>query len=464
MQPTKKDWNNLDQYLDIFNSITEKFITDLDSEKAGKLETHLEQRPLSENGIELEQCVDELKDNIIPQLSAARGSRFWAFVTGGATPIATLADWLVTTFDQNVHKDGDSVATKVERQAIRWMCELFDLPNSFDGIMTTGGTGCNFLGATCARQFAGNKQGIDVAKEGVYNLDIEIFSTSPHSSMIKSLGMSGLGQKQFTLVNAIKGTEMMDVAHLELLMGESDAKAKVVIASAGTVTATDFDDLSAITTICKTEGAWLHVDGAFGLFERLVNGTEGYTKDIELADSITVDCHKWLNVPYDCGVFLTRHSYLLEESFDVPARYLANETGIADFMSLGVENSRRFRALPVWLTLLAYGKSGVRQWVENDINITKLLADWIDKSNDFELLYPCKLNVILFRPNCNELSDEEADAKTIRLMNNINQDGRLFISPGHWQGQEVIRVALSNWQTDESDIQVAIDVLSSLKE
>ena len=462
MKRNKKEWDEFQTYLKEFSRLSEQFIARLDEQNVAKLDVQLPQLSLPEEGNDFSECVELLEKQIIPQPSAARGSRYWAFVTGGATPIATMADWLVSIFDQNVHKAGDSVATLVERQAVDWLLELFDLPKTFSGLMTSGGTACNFLGMCVARQYAGKLQGIDVAKEGVFNLDVEIFSTTPHASTIKALGMSGIGQKSITRIASINNTEKMDVDDLKAKISASHAKAKIVIASAGTVTATDFDDLDKVSDVCELHKAWLHVDGAFGLFERVANGANGKTKGIDRADSITVDCHKWLNVPYDCGTFLTRHLDLLEESFDVPARYLANDSGTADFMSLGVENSRRFRALPVWMNLLAYGKQGIKSWVNNNIQLSKTLADWIEQSEHYELSYPCQMNVILFRINASGLTDEEADIKTIELMNKINTDGRIFISPGQWQGREVIRLCISNWQTDSSDIEIAKKLLTEL--
>lgn len=464
MTPHKKDWQSIDIYFDAFTQLSRNFFDGLDSESAAKLDVKLEQQALSEKGIDFSQCVEKLEQKIIPQLSASRGSRYWGFVTGGATPIATMADWLVATFDQNVSKAGDSIASLIEEQALQWLCELFELPTTFKGVMPTGATGCNFLAACLARQFAGEQQGIDVAKEGMYRLDIEVFSTTPHASMIKSLGMSGLGQKHLTQVNAIPKSEAMDTNHLAALLTNSSAKSKIVIASAGTVTTTDFDDLATIAALCGNNNAWLHVDAAFGLFERVVNGMHGKTNGIDMADSITVDCHKWLNIPYDCGVFLTRHLDLLEKSFDVPAPYLANLSNRPDFMSLGIENSRRFRAFPVWLSLLAYGKQGIKSWIESNIRLAQSLANWIEQSPKYELVYPCHMNVVLFRPNSNNLFQKQIDKRTQQLLLNINRDGRIFLSPGQWQGNQIIRAAISNWQTDERDIEIAIQVLNEFVE
>jgi len=461
MHPKNSDWQNMQPYFDAFSDISQQFFDRLEDESVAKLNVHLAPQSLSDQGHDFAEVIEQLKSQVVPQLSAARGPRYWAFVTGGATPIATFADWLVATFDQNVHKAGDSVASKIELQAIDWLCELFSLPKSFQGLMTTGATASNFLAACCARQFAGLKQAIDVAKQGVYNLDVEIFSTTPHASMCKSLGMSGLGQQHYRKIKALPNSEAMDVVDLALCLSQSKAKAKIVIASAGTVTTTDFDDLTSVAKSCAEFDAWLHVDAAFGLFERVVSGVEGKTKGIEKADSITLDSHKWLNVPYDCGVFLTRHQDLLEQSFDVPAAYLANESTTPDFMSLGVENSRRFRALPVWLSLLAYGKQGIKGWVNSNIQLAKQLADWIDESDDYELVHPCQMNVVLFRPSAKGLSTNEADKNTKDFLQRVNADGRLFFSPGYWNGCEAIRVALSNWQTEQKDIEIAIEVLKA---
>lgn len=456
------DWQVVNNYLDKFSQITKDFLSDLDTRKVAILNSHLAELLVPEKGLGFWPSVEHLEQQIIPQLSASRGPRYWGFVTGGATPVATFADWLVTSFDQNLSKDGDSVACQVERQTLRWLCELFDLPEAFQGIVTTGATASNFLGALCARQYAGRVQAIDVAKNGVYNLSVEVFATTPHASMLKSMGMAGLGQQHLTMVKPLNNSEAMDTSDLESKLKISQAKAKIIIASAGTVTATDFDDLIEICRLRDEHAAWLHVDAAFGLFERLDNSKKLLSKGIEQADSITVDCHKWLNVPYESGVFLTRDLSTLFDSCDVPAPYLINQTNIPDFMSLGVENSRRFRALPIWMTLLAYGKAGIAQWVNRNIQLAGKFADKIKRSTEYELMLECQLNVVLFRPDCSGLSQYQADLKTKRYLELINRDGRVFLSPGEWQGQQIIRAALSNWQTQEVDVAIAFQCLMDI--
>ena len=410
-----------------------------------------------DQGMTFEQLDHFIETKVQPNLSASNGGRYWGFVTGGANPVATYADWLVTTFNQNVSKGGDSAASAIERQTLSWLCELFELPDVFQGVFTTGATAANLLAALTARQYAGQQQGIDVAKSGMKNLDVSIFSATPHASMVKSLGMAGFGQDNWQSIACNTESESMNILALEEALLRSIATSKIVIASVATVTGTDYDDLVAISALCKKYDAWLHVDAAFGIFERLVFGVQGKTRGIEQADSVTLDCHKWLNVPYDCGVFLTRHISHLRASCEVTAPYLAGADSQVPFMSLGVENSRRFRAFPVWATLMAYGRKGVTDNIKSNIRQASVLAKWIKVSDKFILVKPCDLNVVLFKPNTavlNLTSDECIDK--------LNASGQVFLTPGVWRGKAIIRAALSNWSTSDDDIQRVIDTLSSL--
>ena len=265
MHPTKNDWEKLPNYLSEFSQITTDFIQSIEQRPVASKHRKISHLDLIETGHSFEQVTKHLRENLIPNLSASRGPRYWGFVTGGATPIATFADWLVSTFDQNPSKFGDSISCNIELQTINWLRELFYLPSSFQGSLTTGATAANFLATLTARQYLGKQQGIDVAKEGVYGLDIGVFSTTPHASMIKGLGMAGLGQKQVTYIDSIGNTEAMNCVSLEQSLINSEHKGKLVIASAATVTATDFDDLISIRKICDKYNAWLHVDAAFGI-------------------------------------------------------------------------------------------------------------------------------------------------------------------------------------------------------
>jgi glutamate/tyrosine decarboxylase-like PLP-dependent enzyme len=444
----------------LINALTEQFDTfhnELANRNVASKKLTVTHEKLPNKGIDFDTLNQYISDNIQPNLSASNGGRYWGFVTGGANPVATFADWLVTTFNQNVSKGGDSIASSIEQQTLSWLCELFELPTTYKGIFTTGATAANLLAAFTARQYAGNQQGIDVAKNGLKDLDVSIFSATPHASMIKSLGMAGLGQDSWQKIACKSDSEAMDVKCLAKALLNSQSTSNIVIASAATVTGTDYDDLVEITKLCKRHNAWLHVDAAFGIFERVLAGEKGKTQGIELADSITLDCHKWLNVPYDCGVFLTQHQSLLKDSCHVDAPYLASDNQDIAFLSLGIENSRRFRAFPVWATLMFYGKEGIKNQIERNIDQAKRLAEWIDKSPDYILVKPCELNVVLFKPNLENLSLTSQEC-----MDKLNNSGQVFLTPGSWQGESIIRAALSNWTTTDEDIKLVIKTLSEI--
>ena len=328
---------------------------------------------LSETGLGTEKTLERFQQNILPYLSGSAGSRYWGFVAGGVTPAALAGDWLSATIDQNVMVPGDSIATAVELAVIEQLKALFSLPqDGFDGVLTTGATASNLVCLATARQWGGRKLGYDITREGFSCLDqFQIFATTPHASQIKVQGILGFGQNHWVKVQGLSDAngregEAMDIEDLENKLNASPAAVKIVISSAATVSTTAFDNFKAIAKVCKDYQAWHHLDGAFGLFARCSPKLAHLATEAELADSITVDCHKWLNVPYDCGVALTRHRQLLEETFTSGAAYLETDTILPSMMNRGIENSRRFRALPVWFTLSAYGKAGIQKIVEQN--------------------------------------------------------------------------------------------------
>ncbi|WP_215776329.1 pyridoxal-dependent decarboxylase [Paludibacterium sp. B53371] len=381
--------------------------------------------------------------DLAPGFNASPGPRYLGFVTGGVTPAALAGDWLTAVIDQNVASAGNSIATGVELQVLDWLRQLLDLPEGLVGSLTTGATAANLLAMVCARQHAGWRQGRDIARDGIGPAAIRVFSATPHASSLKVLGLVGLGREQIAAVPCLPDSEAMDVAALAAMLAASPEPGKIVIASAGTVTGTDFDDLTAIAALCRQHQAWLHVDGAFGLFSRLDPSRHGWTAGIELADSITCDGHKWLNVPYDCGIFFTPHADLLQQCCSVAAPYLEMHDSLPALMDRGIEQSRRFRALPLWFSLLAYGRDGMRHIVEENCRQASALAEWLQASPDYELLKPPRLNVVIFRPR---------HAEAMAVLTRLNAAGEVFMTPGVWQGQKGIRAAFSNWRTEASDV------------
>ncbi len=422
---------------------------------------------LSQTGLGTQQTLKQFQQDILPYLSGSVGSRYWGFVTGGVTPAAMVGDWLTAATDQNVMVAGDSIATAVELAVIEQLKALFSLPeNEFDGVLTTGATASNLVCLATARQWGGRKLGYDIAREGFGCVDqFQIFAATPHASQIKIQGILGFGQNHWVKVKGLpdangKEGEAMDIEDLESKLKASSAAVKIVISSAATVSTTAFDNFSAIAQLCKQYQVWHHLDGAFGLFARCSPQFAELAIGAELADSITVDCHKWLNVPYDCGVVFTQHRQLLEETFTCGAAYLETSTTLPKMMNRGIENSRRFRALPVWFTLTAYGKVGIQNIVENNCNLAVKLAEWIQSSQLYDLILFPKLNVVLFAGKF-QGDLETVNQKNRDLLQAINQTGKVFLTPGNYHGKFCFRAAFSNWRITDKDI---IEVTQILEE
>lgn len=411
---------------------------------------------LEEDGKGTAAVLAEFNERFDPIIVASSGPRSWGFVTGGATPAAVAGDWLAGVYDQNpqsIQGQGD-LSALIEVETIQLLLSLFDLPDTFTGGFVTGATMSNFTSLAVARQWVGKQQGRDIAKEGIGS-GVKILSAVPHSSAIKSLAMLGLGSQNFIKVNTLPDNrEAMDVMDLEEKIQSLNGEPFILISSGGTVNTVDFDDLEAIATLKEKYTFWWHIDAAFGGFaacspqyKHLLNGWEG-------ADSITIDCHKWLNVPYESAFFLVKkeHSVLQVETFqNSNAPYLGNPLENFSYLNFLPENSRRLRALPAWFSLKAYGKKGYREIVENSIRMAQLLDGFIQQSGDFELLAPTRLNNVCFT-----LKGEENQDKVHSFLTQLNQRGKVFMTPTVYNGKKGIRAAFVNWRTGEKDVEVAI--------
>ncbi|MFV1850774.1 MAG: pyridoxal phosphate-dependent decarboxylase family protein [Thalassospira sp.] len=414
-------------------------------------------RPLSGQGSGTLDALRAAKEEILPLLAASIGPRYLGFVTGGTTPAALAGDWLASAIDQNATGPEGSVNAAVEEQVINWLCDLGGLPSDrFDGVLTTGATVSNLLGLVAGRQWCGERVGVNVDADGAGVLpDLEVFAATPHASMVKDLSITGIGRNSFTKVATLPGSEETDLDDLRAKLKASDARGKIVIASAGTVNATDFDDLTAIADLCAAYGAWLHVDAAFGLFVALDDRRAHFLAGIDRADSITSDGHKWLNVPYDCGIFLTRHISVLETCCRAFAPYLATKAEGNSYINRGVENSRRFRALPLWMAMKAYGRDGFAAIIRANCDQAADLGAWVRTHEKLELLSEPKLNVTMFT----SLGDDDQNRA---LLEKINATGKLFMTPTIYNGRFGFRAAFSSWRTQDHDLVIIKQAIDSV--
>ncbi|MCP4427428.1 MAG: aspartate aminotransferase family protein [Chloroflexi bacterium] len=428
-----------------------QFLDTLSERLAAVKPSPIMQTDLVEDGIGAAAALAQFQARFGAGISGSAGPRYLGFVTGGATPAALLGDWMAAVYDQNVMADMDSTAPQAEEEAIRFLRQLFGLPDAFAGAFVGGATLSNFVGLAQARQWAAGVLGVDVAQSGLYGLPpIPVLAATPHSSSYKSLAMLGMGKQNVTLIPTLPGREAMDVAALEAQLAVLNGRPAIVIASGGTVNTADFDDIQAIVALKERHNFWLHVDAAFGGFAACSPRFRDLLVGWELADSITIDAHKWLNVPYDSAMTFSRHLDLQVAAFQNTAVYLGPMDDTPSLVHWTPQNSRRFRALPAWMTLTAYGRSGYQEIVERNCDQAQWLGKQIEQSNQFRLLASVYLNVVCFTLVKDGLTMADVQA----YLDRVRDDGRVFLTPTQYQGVPAIRAAISNWQTEMSDMEV----------
>ncbi|OCL04306.1 PLP-dependent transferase [Glonium stellatum] len=452
---------------------------------------------LPEIGLGVPKVTKHLMEEIAPGFNASsRSSNYYGFVTGGSTEAATLADNLVTAYDQNVqvHLPKETIATEVEDRALSLLCELLKLdPAQWQHrTFTTGATASNIIGLACGREYViaeaaatRNSFNVSVGQVGLFEAmhqagldEIQILTTVPHSSISKAASLVGLGRASVKIVGMEGSPHKFDMSLLEKNL-QVPGTASIIAISCGEVNSGQFatsgmDEMRQMRKLCDTYGAWIHVDGAFGILGRtldtanyaeITRGCEG----MELVDSITGDGHKLLNVPYDCGFFLSRHKDLAQNVFQNPnAAYLnagpAGDT-ILSPLNIGIENSRRFRALPVYATLTAYGSAGYREMLKRQINLARSIASFVLSSSDYELLPQLSKPteevlatiyiIVLFGAK-----DEELNKNLVQM---INATSKVYVSGTAWNGKPACRFAVSNWKVEVArDLSLIKNVLESV--
>ena len=451
------DLNDLENILEKAKQQGIDFLNDLENIPTSNKNSIDYTRELNELGLGSLSALKEFNERLAPLMVASPGPRYWGFVTGGSTPASIVGDWLATVYDQNTQaiKAQGGASALIEFETINLLLQLFQLPDSFLGGFVTGATMSNFTSLGVARQWFGKQFGKDFAKNGISE-PITILTATPHSSSIKSLAMLGIGSNNYTTIKTIEGNlEAMDISDLEKNIESLNGRPFILISSAGTVNTTDFDDFKIISKLKEKYNFWWHIDAAFGgfaavsdKFKHLVEGWEG-------SDSITIDCHKWLNVPYESAFYLVKkeHTTLQIETFqNSNAPYLGNPLENFNYLNVLPENSRRLRALPVWFSLLAYGKEGFCDIVENSASMALHFGNELIEDGNFELLAPIRLNNVCFT-----LKGDHNQEKVSQFLTELNDRGKVFMTPTIYRNRKGIRASFVNWRTNETDIKVVID-------
>ncbi|HWS33506.1 MAG TPA: pyridoxal-dependent decarboxylase [Actinoplanes sp.] len=409
--------------------------------------------PLPVGGAGTAGALAEFQRRWAPGFSASAGPRYLGFVTGGTTPAALAGDWLTGAFDQNGANRSGSSAAALEDETVAWLGEMFGLGSAHTGSFVSGATMSNLVGLAIGREWVGVRRGVDVASQGVAALgEVPVFSGAAHSSVFKALSILGLGRDSLRPVGTLPDREAVDVTALAGALAALDGRPAIVVANAGTVNTVDFDDLRAILALRERYPFWLHVDAAFGGFAALSPDHAHLVDGLAEADSVCVDLHKWLNVPYDGAVQFTRHRDLQVRVFQNAAAYLPPISSTPDHAHLTPENSRRLRALTAWFTLAAYGVSGHREIVTTAIDAAHRLGERLAAVPGIRLLAPVRLNVVCFAvaTDVTELAQRIADS------------GEAFLTPTVYQGEPALRAAFSNWRTTTADADLVADLITEI--
>ena len=416
---------------------------------------------LPDEGVGTIAAIEELLRDGIEAHVRSGGPRFFHWVIGGSTPAALAADWVTSLLDQNAGGwDATPLGARLEHISIQWLLDLFELPAEWSGVLTTGATTANFAGLAAARQWWGEQHGVDVSETGLAALPQArvLSSRFIHVSALKALAMLGLGRGQVIDCSGPDGS--FDLERLEEALGDEPT---IVIANAGEVNAGHFDPIREVAQIAHRHNAWVHVDGAFGLFARLSPRVAGLADGVELADSVISDGHKWLNVPYDCGFAFVRDPAYLRAPFSAGAAYLPEDKGERPvFGFMGPELSRRARSLAVWATLRAYGRDGYRAIVERCLDNAAHLARLVDEADDAELLLPAPLNIVFFRYRPPDVAEDELDDLNLAIEQEILHDGRVYLGTTRWNGVVGFRPAFVNWRTTQADTELVLETVRDL--
>ena len=331
--------------------------------------------PFPEEGAGAVAALEELLTGL-DAATASPGPRFFHFVTGGVTPAALGADWLTTALDQNAFSwVGSPLGTRLETVALDWLKELFALPAEWGGALTTGATGANFMGLAAARQWWGEQHGRDIGSDGMAGLPaVPVLSSGfIHASALKALAMVGVGRSSVQTFSR-DAAGRIDLPALEAALRELGGAPAIIVGNAGDVNVGEFDPLAELADLAEEHGAWLHVDGAFGLFARVSPRVAALAEGVDRAHSVIADGHKWLNVPYDCGFAFVRDPGLLAKVFSLAAAYLPEDEPEPTYGYLTPESSQRARSIAVWAALRAWGRAGYREMVERHLDLAQRLG------------------------------------------------------------------------------------------
>lgn len=420
---------------------------------------------LPQDGEPAEQVYQEFVQNILPYPMGNIHPRFWGWYMGNGTVIGAMADFLAAVMNPNLG-GGNHVANLVEQQVINWCKEMLGFPSNASGLLVSGGSMANFVGLAVARN---TKAGFNIRQEGLQGCDRRMVvygSVETHSCCQKSIELLGIGNQNYRKVPVNEAYEV-DIQSLrqQIERDRSDGFQPIcVIGNAGTINTGSVDDLNALADLCAEQGLWLHVDGAIGALVRLAPEHKQLVAGIERADSVTLDLHKWLHIPFEAGVALVRSEPDHRHTFSLTPDYLAHaERGLASgahwFSDYGLQLSRNFRALKVWMTVKEHGIRKFGDLIDLNIAQTHYLASLLRAEKELELMAPVKLNIVCFRFNPGNLDEPGLNALNQELLIRLHESGLVAPSYTTLDGKYCLRAAIANHRTVKNDLGLFVQTI-----
>jgi glutamate/tyrosine decarboxylase-like PLP-dependent enzyme len=407
--------------------------------------------PLQDLPTRAEDVLAMLDEAGSPATVANTGGRYFGYVVGGALPAAVAANWLATAWDQNAHHwAGSPVAARLEEVALGWITQIARLPAGTGGAFVTGASIANFCALAAARHALLARAGWDVESRGLYGApEIQVIvGEEAHSTLFKAIGLLGLGRERVTRV-AVDGQGRMRADAFPAITAPA-----IVCLQAGNVNSGAFDPMAAIIPGARDAGAWVHVDAAFGFWAAASPRYSPLVEGMALADSWATDAHKWLNVPYDCGLALVRDPVALQGAMGIRAAYLPDEDR-REASRFGPELSRRARGIEVWAALKHLGRLGLAAMIERCCVHARRFAAALEAAGH-EILNEVVLNQVLVSFG--------SDEQTRRVIDAVQAEGTCWCSGTLWQGRAAMRISVSSWATTEDDVERSLEAILRIAE
>lgn len=396
--------------------------------------------PLQDEPIEPEEVVRLLEEIGSPATTATTGGRYFGFVMGGMLPAAQASSWLVDTWDQSASLNVMSpIAIALEDVSMRWLLDVLGLPKGCGASFVTGATMANFAGLASARHALLKKEGWDVEAQGLFGAPeiTVVVGAEAHATVFKVLGMLGLGKERIVTVPA-DAQGRMRADSLPNFSGST-----IICIQAGNVNTGAFDPAEEICEVARQAGAWVHVDGAFGLWATASSQKAYLMKGFANADSWATDAHKWLNVPYDSGIGFVRNPKHLHAAMTINAAYLPQEYK-REPLDYTPDSSRRARGIAIWAALRSLGRNGVADLIERTCRHAVRFAEGLSAAG-YKILNDVVINQVL-------VSFGNAET-TRKIIADIQTDGTCWCGGTVWQEQTAMRISVSSWATTDEDVE-----------